>query len=101
MRSLGYHGKDYVIDYLKKYPDTSRNVAAHVINVRGNAEYNPKNGEELFDFQVTLATGIPEDVCQRVGLGYRDPATIQKEDFEGPHKLWIEHGGKYLYKLKN
>lgn len=99
MRSLGYHGKDYVIDYLKKYPDISRNVAAHVINVRGNAEYNQKNGEEIFDFQVILATGIPEDVCHKVGLGYRDPASIHRENFKSSNQLWIEHGGKYLYKL--
>ena len=99
IRMLKYHGKDFVINYLKKYPNTSRNVAAHVINVRGNAEYNPKNGEELFDFQVTLATGIPEDICHKVGLGYRDPATIHKEDFQSSSQLWIDHGGKYLYKL--
>jgi lactate racemase len=101
MKTIGYHGKDYVHEYLKKYPDFSRNVAAHVINVRGPAKYNPQNGEEDFDFQVTLATGIPEDICHKVGLGYRNPASIQREDFEGPNKLWIEHGGKYLYKLKN
>lgn len=100
MRDLGYHGKEYVHEYLQKYPDTSRNVAAHVINVRGPAKYNPQTGEENFDFQVTLATGIPESICKKVGLGYRDPASIHRENFIGPKKLWIEHGGKYLYKLK-
>jgi nickel-dependent lactate racemase len=99
MRNLGYHGKDYVVEYLNKYPETSRNVAAHVINVRGAAEYNLKTRDETFDFQVTLATGIPEEVCLKVGLGYRDPASIHREDFQSSNRLWIEHGGKYLYKL--
>ncbi|MDD3656377.1 MAG: lactate racemase domain-containing protein [Atribacterota bacterium] len=100
IRELGYHCKDYVLKYLQKFPDTSRNVAAHVINVRGSGIYNPDDGEEKCDFQVILATGIPESVCQDVGLGYRDPNTIHKEDYMGSKQLWIEHGGKYLYQLR-
>jgi len=100
IRELGYHCKDYVLEYLKKFPDTSRNVAAHVINVRGSGIYNLDNGEEKCDFQVTLATGIPEEVCKDVGLSYRDPVTIEKKNFRQKSQLWIEHGGKYLYKLK-
>jgi len=99
IKEIGYHCKEYVLQFVKKFPDFSRNVAAHVINVRGSGKYNPKTGEENCDFQVTLATGIPEDICHKVGLGYRDPATIHKEDFKSSNRLWIEHGGKYLYKL--
>ena len=51
-------------------------------------------------FKVTLATSIPEEECRRIGLGYRDPATVKKSDFTGPGKLWIEEGGKYLYDIK-
>jgi len=101
MKDLGYHGKEYVHEYLKNHPDFSRSVAAHVINVRGLGKYNPKTDEENFDFKVTLATGIPEGICHDVGLGYRDPSSIHKEDYMKPKRLWIEHGGKYLYKLKN
>jgi nickel-dependent lactate racemase len=100
IRELGYHCKDYVLKYLQKFPDTSRNVAAHVINVRGSGIYNPDDGKEKCDFQVILATGIPESVCQDVGLGYRDPNTIHKEDYMASKQLWIEHGGKYLYQLR-
>jgi nickel-dependent lactate racemase len=101
IKEIGYHCKEYVLQYVKKFPEFSRNVAAHVINVRGSGKYNQQTGEENCDFQVTLATGIPEDICQKVGLGYRDPATIRKEDFTSSKRIWIEHGGKYLYKLKN
>jgi len=47
-----------------------------------------------------LATGISQEICESVGLGYRNPDSIRKEDFIGPGKLWIENGGKYLYKIK-
>ena len=31
--------------------------------------------------QVTLATGIPAEVCEAINLGYRDPATINPADY--------------------
>lgn len=100
IRQIGYHGKDYVKEFLKRHPDFDRNVAAHVINVRGPASYDPETGKEEFAFKVTLATGIPKDVCESANLGYRDPSNMRRGDFSGPGMLWIEHGGKYLYEIK-
>ena len=97
---IGYHCKDYVKNYLKSNPKFSKNIAAHVINVRGPGSFNVNSGKEEFAFRVTLATGISKDICESVGLGYRNPDSIHQEDFIGPGKLWIENGGKYLYKLK-
>jgi len=100
LRQIGYHCKDYVKEYLKLNPDFSKNIAAHVINVRGIGNFDINSGKEEFDLKVTLATGISKDICESVGLGYRNPHSISKEDFFGPGKLWIENGGKYLYKIK-
>ena len=100
LRQIGYHCKDYVKKYLKSNSCFSKNIAAHVINVRGAGSFDINSGKEDFDFKVTLATGISEDVCQSVGLGYRNPDSICQEDFIGPGKIWIENGGKYLYKIK-
>ena len=100
LRQIGYHCKGYVKKYLKSNPDFSKNIAAHVINVRGAGSFDVNSGKEEFDFKVTLATGIPQEVCKSVGLGYKNPDSIRKEDFIGPGKLWIENGGKYLYKIK-
>ena len=100
LRQIGYHCKDYVKKYLKSNPDFSKNIAAHVINVRGAGSFDANSGKEKFDFKVTLATGISKDICESVGLGYRNPDSIRKEDFIGSEKLWIENGGKYLYKIK-
>jgi len=101
LRKIGYHCRDYVKNYLKSNPEFSRNIASHVINVRGDGKYNKVTGKEEFAFRVTLATGISKEICDSVGLGYRDPDSIHQEDFIGPGKLWIQNGGKYLYKLKD
>ena len=100
LRQIGYHGKDYVKKYLELNPEFSKNIAAHVINVRGAGSFNVNSGKEEFDFKVTLATGISKDICESVGLGYRNPNSIHLKDFIGPGKLWIENGGKCLYKIK-
>jgi nickel-dependent lactate racemase len=100
LRQVGYHCKDYVKEYLKSNPEFSKNIAAHVINVRGSGKYDKKTGKEEFDFKVTLATGISKEICESVGLDYRNPDSIHREDFIRPGKLWIENGGKYLYKIK-
>ena len=100
LRQIGYHCKDYVKKYLESNPEFSKNIAAHVINVRGAGSFDVNSGKEKFDFKVTLAAGISKDICESVGLGYRNPDSIHQEDFIGPGKLWIENGGKYLYEIK-
>jgi len=100
LKQIGYHCKDYVKEYLKSNPNFSKNIAAHVINVRGAGSFDVNSGKEKFDFKVTLATGISKEICESVGLGYRNPDSIRQENFVEPGKLWIENGGKYLYKIK-
>lgn len=95
IREIGYHGRDYVVDFCKRNPEFSKNVASHVINVRGLGSM--VEGKEQFPFKVTLATQIPEADCTKVGLGYRDPESLREEDFSGPGKLWIPDGGQWLY----
>jgi hypothetical protein len=53
--------------------------------------------------QVTLATGIPESICRKINLGYRDPITIREEDFanrEHEGILFVPKAGEMLYHLK-
>ena len=97
---LGYHCRDNVCNMIENGSNVCKNAAAHVINVVGPGFFDPKTGKEKLAFKVTLATAIPPEICEKVGLGYRDPATIKKSDFTGPGKLWIEEGGKYLYDIK-
>ncbi|MBY0229407.1 MAG: hypothetical protein K2W96_09025, partial [Gemmataceae bacterium] len=87
IRAIGYRGRAHALEWMRRFPAFDRNVAAHVINVRGTGE----------DFKVTLATAIPREECEAVGLGWRDPATLRREDFAEPGRLWIEEGGQWLY----
>lgn len=95
IRSIGYHGRDYVMQYCADNPQFDKAIAAHVINVRGLGSL--ENGVERFPFRVTLATQIPEVDCLAVGLGYRDPSTLTQKDFDKPNMLWIPDGGQWLY----
>lgn len=98
--SLGYHCRDHIRTLIEEGASISKNAAAHLINVCGPGVFDPTTREEDLVFRITLATSIPEDKCKEVGLSYRDPSTIRKDDFVGPGKLWIEEGGKYLYDIK-
>ena len=100
IREIGYHCKDYVKEFLKKHPNFSKNVASHVINVRGPGSYDSNTGKEEFLFKVTLATKISKEECEAANLGYMDPEKVRREDFEDEESLWIELGGRYLYDLK-
>ena len=67
----------------------------------GRRYLRPGDGEERLRVNVTLATGIPEDVCRAVNLGYRDPATIDVEDFAvDPETLVVPRAGEVLFRLR-
>jgi len=99
LKEVGYHCKDRVCSILGSEKKISRNSASHLINAAGPGTFDPKTKKEELNFKLTLATGIPEEVCKSVGLNYRDPKTIKKSDFLSPGRLWIKEGGKYLYML--
>jgi len=51
--------------------------------------------------RVTLATGIPEEVCRAVNLGYRDPATIDVASFAAdPGTMVVPDAGEMLFRLR-
>ncbi len=85
IRRVGYHGTERTMEFLRDEPSFDRNVAAHVINVRGTGA----------DFRVALATAIPRAECEAAGLGWRDPESIRRGAFADA--LWIDEGGQWLY----
>jgi len=49
--------------------------------------------------QVTLATAIPESICKKINLGYRDPRSINPQDFanrEDEGVLLVPKAGEML-----
>ena len=98
---VGYHCRDYFLKQWDKFQHYPWGTIAHSTHVRGIGTY--ENGVEHCRVKVTLATSIPEEVCQKINLGYRDPATINPEDYanrEDEGILYVPKAGEMLYHLK-
>ncbi len=97
---IGYHTRDYFVAQWDAYKHHPWGVLAHSTHVKGIGTY--ENGVEKPRITVTLATGIPEDRCRKVNLGYRDPCTIDPSDWQDrPDRLYVPKAGEMLHKLEN
>jgi len=101
IRQIGYHCRDYFLKQWDKFKDMPWGTIAHSTHVRGIGTY--EDGVERCRVQVTLATSIPREVCEEINLGYRDPATIDPEEFanrEDESVLYVSKAGEMLYHLR-
>lgn len=98
IREIGYHGIEYVLDYCKKNPSFDKNIASHVINVRGFGTMI--ENIETFPFTVTLAMNVSEADCTAVNLQFKNYKELKPEDFQDDDSLWIPDGGQWLYDVK-
>jgi nickel-dependent lactate racemase len=97
---IGYHVRDYFVHQWDRFQHEPWGVLAHSTHVRGAGTY--ENGIETGRIQVTLATGIPEALCRKINLGYRDPATIRIEDYQNREDegiLVVPQAGEILFRL--
>jgi nickel-dependent lactate racemase len=102
IEEVGYHCRDYFLKQWDKFKHHPWGVLAHSTHVRGIGTY--ENGVEKCRAKVTLATQIPRDKCEAINLGYRDPKSINVEDFadrENEGVLLVRKAGEMLYQLKN
>ena len=99
---VGYHCRDYFLKQWDKFKHYPWGVLAHSTHVYGLGSYD--NGVETPRAKVTLATGIPENICRKINLGYRDPKTIRPDDHanrEHEGVLLVPKAGEMLFHLKN
>jgi nickel-dependent lactate racemase len=99
---VGYHCRDYFLKQWDRFKHYPWGVLAHSTHVYGVGTY--ENGIETPRARVTLATGIPENVCRKINLGYRDPRGIQPQDFahrEPEGVLLVPKAGEMLFQLMN
>lgn len=99
---IGYHCRDYFLKQWDKFKHYPWGVIAHSTHVRGIGTF--ENGVEHCRVQVTLATSIPESVCKKINLGYRDPKSIRPEDFanrEDEGILYVPKAGEMLFQLEH
>ncbi|HNX26546.1 MAG TPA: lactate racemase domain-containing protein [Phycisphaerae bacterium] len=102
IEEVGYHSLPFFINQWERYKDYPWGVLAHSTHVRGIGKWI--NGREVPRVTVTLATGIPEETCRRIGMNYRNPASIDISQWQGHEsegKLYVPKAGEMLYRLKN
>lgn len=72
-------------------------VAAHLAHV-SFAGRKDTNGAIIPRYDITMASGIDEDTCRRVKLGYLDYRAFRREEYEAdPETLIVERAGRDLY----
>jgi nickel-dependent lactate racemase len=99
---VGYHVRDYFVKQWGRFKDEPWGVLAHSTHLRGIGAYDAATSVERPRIRVTLATGILRSRCERINLGYCDPATINPTDFanrEDDGVLFVPHAGEMLYRL--
>jgi nickel-dependent lactate racemase len=102
IKEIGYHCRDYFLKQWDRFKHHPWGVLAHSTHVRGIGTF--ENGVEKCRVKVTLATGIPREMCERINLGYRDPTTLNSDEFanrESEGVLLVPKAGEMLYRLKN
>lgn len=101
INEIGYHCRDYFVKQWDRFKHVHWGTLAHSTHLRGAGSYDAETGEERLRVQVTLATGIPEEVCRAANLGYRDPASIDVAAAEAdPEVFVVPRAGEVLFRLR-
>lgn len=98
---IGYHVRDYFVAQWEKFEHIPWGVLAHSTHLRGAGTYI--GGVEEPRIRVTLATGIPRERCEAIGLGYLDPARVELKEWadrEDEGILLVRRAGEQLYRVK-
>jgi nickel-dependent lactate racemase len=102
IREVGYHCRDYFLKQWDKFKHYPWGVLAHSSHVFGQGTY--ADGRETPRARVTLASGLPEETCRHINLGYRDPQSIRIEDYANREEdgvLLVRKAGETLYRLRH
>ncbi|MCX8037321.1 MAG: lactate racemase domain-containing protein [Candidatus Sumerlaeia bacterium] len=98
---VGYHCRDYFLKQMDKFRDVPLAILAHSTHVKGAGTF--EDGVERPRVHVTLATGISEERCRRINLGWRDWRTIDPKQWEGREDeglLLVPNAGEMLFRLR-
>ena len=102
LREIGYHCSAWLLEHWEKYKNHPWGLLAHSSHVKGIGQVVDRMEKPRAN--VTLATGLSELVCGEINLGYRDPATINIEDYanrEDEGVLLVRKAGEMLHRLND
>ncbi|MFZ4793135.1 MAG: lactate racemase domain-containing protein [Blastocatellia bacterium] len=100
---VGYHTRDYFIKQWDKFKDFPLGVIAHSTHLKGIGSYDEVTGTEYPRINVTLATRISRERCEKINLGYLDPDSINIEEWKNREDegiLLVPKAGEMLYRIK-
>jgi nickel-dependent lactate racemase len=103
LEKIGYHVRDYFLKQWEDFKDYPWGVLAHSTHLRGIGEYDAEKDIEKPRIEVTLATGISEERCHELNLGYRNPDTINPDAWrnrEDEGILLVPKAGEMLYRVQ-
>ncbi|HKB33186.1 MAG TPA: lactate racemase domain-containing protein [Candidatus Dormibacteraeota bacterium] len=101
---VGYHVLEYFTKQPERFAAVPGMIKAHSTHVKGGGSYDLDSGAERPRIRVTLATGISEERCRRVNLGYLDPRTVEVGAWEGREAegvLVVRNAGEMLYRARD
>jgi lactate racemase len=101
IEQVGYHVRDYFLARWDEFKHLPWGTLAHSTHLKGAGTY--QGGVERPRIQVTLATGLSAERCRALNLGYRDPRSIDPEQFAGREAegvLLVRKAGEYLHRLR-
>jgi len=100
IEQIGYHCRDYFLKQWDRFQHIPGGILAHSTHVKGLGTFDADRNVESARISVTLATGIREERCRRVNLGYRDPAAVHPEEWlEDAGTLVVPHAGEQLFRV--
>ncbi|MCZ7545472.1 MAG: lactate racemase domain-containing protein [Anaerolineae bacterium] len=98
---IGYHVRDYYLAHWDRFKHVPLGVLAHGTHLRGSGVY--ENGVEKARINVALASRIPRETCERLALGYADPAEVRPDAWKGREDegiLFAPKAGEVLYRVR-
>jgi nickel-dependent lactate racemase len=99
---IGYHCRDYFVAQWDRFRGYPGGILAHSTHVKGLGTFDLDRREERPRIQVTLATGIPRERCDRINLGYLDPAAVDLADWDtqaGGGSRAVPRAGELLFRV--
>lgn len=102
IEKYGYAPLEVVRDMLGASPELRENlcIAAHLVHV-AYAGRTDEHGRVVPRYRITMATGLDEETCRRVNLGYLDHRTLDLEALRSqPDTLVVKDAGRDLYKVE-
>ena len=98
---VGYHVRDYYLKQWERFHHIPLGVLAHGTHFKGVGTY--EDGIESPRIQVTLASKISREDCNRLNLGYRDWREIDVDTWmnqQDENSVYVPNAGETLYRVK-